>query len=427
MLASSKEGLYERVREKRSLEVHQGQARVLRHRSRVRVVVAGRRWGKTVTSGVALIKEARIRKRLIWYVAPSYRMAKQIMWPWLMENMPKEWIAHMNETFMTIRLVNGTEIALKGADKPDALRGVGLHFLVIDEAQDIREETWSQVLRPTLASTGGKALIIGTPKGFNWFHKLYLRGQDENLVRKGMWKSWQYPTITSPYIPASEIEQAKEDMDEKSFRQEFEASFETQSGRVYYPFDRSVHVQPCAFNDKLPIWVGMDFNLDPMSAVIMQKGLDGIMRAVDEIMIYNSNTEEVAEEIERRYWRYVPRLTVYPDPAGATGSTKSAGKSDIDILMDKGFRRIKYRRKHPSVVDRINAVNRMLRDAKGQVRMFVDPKCTNLIESFEKVLYKEGTREIDKKPSIEHITDAIGYPIEYEFPVRKHKTAGLSI
>ncbi|MFH4146306.1 terminase, partial [Acinetobacter baumannii] len=113
----------------------------------------------------------------------------------------------------------------------------------------------------------------------------------------GQWQSWQFPTITSPFIPESEIEAARADMDEKSFKQEFLASFETMSGRVYYPFDRKEHVGKYPFDPKLPIWIGMDFNIDPMSTVIMQPQPNGEVWVVDEIVQFGSNTEEICEEI----------------------------------------------------------------------------------------------------------------------------------
>ncbi len=120
-----------------TLFLHQKQMEVFQARSRFKVVVAGRRWGKTQLSKISVLKYARIRNRLIWYVAPSYRMAKQIMWPELIAAIPRRWIEKINETTLSIKLVNGTRIELKGADNPDSLRGVGIHFLVMDEVQDI--------------------------------------------------------------------------------------------------------------------------------------------------------------------------------------------------------------------------------------------------------------------------------------------------
>ncbi len=177
----------------------------------------------TALSRVLIIKMAQVPKRRIWYVAPTYRMAKQIMWTDLLDAIPKQWVKKINETTLAITLVNGTRIELKGADKADALRGVGIHFLVMDEFQDMTEETWTQVLRPTLADTGGHAIFIGTPRAYNHLYELYKQGQDKKKVAALQWESWQFPTITSPYIPVSEIEAARRDMDEKSFKQEFEA------------------------------------------------------------------------------------------------------------------------------------------------------------------------------------------------------------
>lgn len=410
---------------KAKLSLHTKQMLVYKSRARFRVVVAGRRWGKTALSRVLIITRAKERKRKIWYVAPTYKMAKQIMWTDLLEAIPKRWIRKVNETRLEITLVNGTVIELKGADKGDSLRGVGVDFLVLDEFQDIDAETWTKVLRPTLADRGGHAIFIGTPKAYNYLYELYKKGQEANNQARNLWESWQFPTITSPFIPISEIEAAKQDMDEKSFKQEFEASFETMSGRVYYPFDRMEHVGAYPFNPKLPIWVGMDFNIDPMSTVIFQPQRDGSIWAVDEIVLFSSNTEEICEELEKRYWRHQVQVVVYPDPAG--GQRQHArGETDLDILREKGFKRLKFRKKHPAVADRVNAVNRMLRAADGSVRLRVDEKCKHFINALEQTIYKPGSRDVDKSGGTEHSADAGGYCIELEFPVRKVEIGGMS-
>lgn len=409
-----------------ALFLHNKQMQVYQNKSRFRVVVAGRRWGKTQLSKISIIKNAQVPNRLIWYVAPTYRMCKQIMWRELIDSIPKKWIKKMNETFMTITLVNNTQIELKGADNPDTLRGVGVHFLVMDEVQDIDSEVWHKVLRPTLASTRGSALFIGTPKAYNFLYDLYMLGQIEENFAANKWASWQFPTITSPFIPPDEIEAAKNDMDERSFKQEFLASFEVMSGRVYHAFDRKLHVKPCHFNAELPIWVGQDFNLTPMSSVILQPQKDGTLWVVDEIVLTGSNTQEVAAELERRYWRHLKNVVIYPDPNGSA-KQHARGESDLDIFRERGFLKQKYHKRTPWVSDRINSVNRMLKSADGIVRLYVDPKCKHLIASLEQTIYKEGTREIDKAPDIEHSSDALGYPVEYEFPARKPTLMGISI
>lgn len=273
--------------------------------------------------------------------------------------------------------------------------------------------------------TRGGALIIGTPKGFSEFHKLWTIGQNVELQRKGQWKSWQFVTADSPFVPTAEIEAAKNDMDPKSFAQEYLASFENMSGRVYYPFDRNVHVKPLQFNPRLPIWVGQDFNIDPMSSVILQPQPNGELWAIDELVLFSSNTAEVCDELERRFWRWKSQITVFPDPAGAYRQ-HARGESDVDIFKEKGFLRVDYSKKHPPIADRVNAVNRMLMTASGDIRLYIDPKCKHLIDSLEKVIYKPGTRDMDKTGGIEHSADALGYPVHRRYPVKNRVILGGS-
>lgn len=409
-------------RKRMKLSLHPKQMEVYQDKHRFRVMVAGRRTGKSYLARVELISFAVKPNQKIWYVAPTYRMAKQIMWGELLDALPKQWISRQNETNLSVELVNGSRIELKGADKPDSLRGVGLNFLVLDEFQDIGEETWTRVLRPTLADKHGSALFIGTPKGYANIYKVYKLGQPGGSKD---WKSWQFPTSCSPFIPKAELEAARKDMDEKSYRQEFEASFENMAGRVYYPFSRSVHLKSCPFNPGLPIWIGMDFNIDPMSSVILQPQINGELWAIGEIVQNSSNTEDMCQAIEQKYYRWQDRVTIYPDPAG--GARQHArGESDLDIMREHGFKRIKYRRQHPAVADRVNSVNRMLMSAEGETRLYIDPSCTHLITALEQTIYLPNSRDVDKSANVEHSADALGYAIELEYPIRKHQLAGLS-
>ena len=428
LISPSKPRILTPTAERIPVSLHPGQFEVVKHRARFKVICAGRRWGKSRCSMAEIIDKAQYPKQKVWYVAPSYRMAKQIIWYDLIDMIPRNWMKKPpNETLLQIHLVNNTLIELKGVDNPDSLRGVGLNYIIMDEVQDMKAEVWTQILRPTLATTGGHAMMIGTPKGYNHFYKLWLLGQNPQNQRSGRWMSWQFPTLSSPFVPLHEIEQARQDMDERSFNQEFNASFENVSGKVYYPFDPNVHIVSCEFNPDLPIWVGQDFNIKPMCAVIMQPQLNGELWVIDEIVKNDSNVEEICDEIERRYWRYARNIVIYPDPAG--GNRQHArGESSLTVFRERGFKKIKYRKKHPFVQDRVNSVNRLLRSADGTVRLRVTPKARFLIESLEQTLYKDdGSFEIDKSLDVYHPTDALGYPLEFEFSAKgKAEVVGAS-
>lgn len=417
-----------------SCKLHSLQKKVYQDKHRFRVVVAGRRWGKTKLSSTEIIvASAEKSDQLIWYIAPTYQMARDLMWDSLKRIIPYQWIKKTNETRMSMEFVNGSRIVLKGADKPDTLRGVGLNLVVLDEAQDMKEETWQEVIQPTLATTRGRAIFIGTPKSFNWLYDLYQLGQrpdhitdSRGKIIENEWKSWQFPTSSSPFVPRSEIEARRHDMDPKSFAQEFEASFVNMSGRVYYAFDRTKHVGEYKFNPTLPIYIGMDFNIDPMSSIVLQEQPDGEIWVVDEAILFGSNVQETADELSRRYYRYLNQISIYPDPAG-NNRNHDRGETSLDILREAGFKNIYFKRKHPAVQDRVNSVNRLLFTANGEIRLRVDANCSGIINSLEQTTYKEGSREVDKAKGVEHAADALGYYVDFRHPMRQPNIIGISL
>jgi len=387
---------------------------------RFKVVIAGRRFGKTYLAIQSLAYYARIPEQEVWYVAPTYKQAKMIVWRKLKQRLQDlRWIKKANESEMTIELKNGSRISLKGADNEDSLRGVGLNYIILDEFADIDPEAWYEVLRPTLADTGGAAMFIGTPKGIaNWAYDLY---QMENEIQ-GSWKSFQYTTIDGGNVKPEEIEAARRDLDERTFRQEFLATFETYAGRIYYAFDRKENVVDGALEprDLDVIYIGMDFNIDPMSAVIAIRRGDTLC-VIDEIRMYSSNTQETVEEICSRYPK--SKIWVYPDPAARQRKTSAGGATDLTILQNAGFV-VKAPNAHTPVRDRINAVNSRLLGADGVRRLFITPKCKYTIEGLERHTYKEGTVQPDKDSGYDHMMDALGYMVDYLFPVRRDQDPG---
>jgi hypothetical protein len=403
------------------IKLHPLQAEVYNDKHRFRVVAAGRRAGKSYLSIAELIRAASKPKTINWYVAPTYTMCRTIIWRQLQDMIPKQWVMKIHDTRLEITLVNGAQICLKGADNADGLRGVGLDFLVIDEVQDVDKEAWTAVLRPTLAVSQGRALFIGTSKSFNFLWELFIQERTNPE-----WKSWQFKTVDSPFVSEAEIDAARQDMDAKMFAQEFEAEFSNMAGRVAHAFDRRIHVVPRAFNPNLPIWIGQDFNLDPMSGVVAQKQQNGELWIVDEITRFDSSVMDLCDQLDARFWRWIDRVVIYPDPAGGQRQ-HGRGESSFQILQERGFKNLRHRRRAPAITDKINAINRMLMNAKGEPKLFVDPSCARTIQSLEQTIYKEGTNDIDKRQGIEHHLDALGYLCEYEFPVRKLIATGVSL
>jgi predicted phage terminase large subunit-like protein len=198
--------------------------------TRFKVVAAGRRTGKSRLAAWMLIVEAlQSDKGHVWYVAPTQGQARDIMWQVLLElGHPVIESSHVNN--MQIRLINGSTITLKGADRPETMRGVSLRFVVLDEYADMRPQVFEQILRPALADLKGKALFIGTPAGRNHFWEIYQYGNEEN---DGGYKSWHFTSFDNPLLDPEEIELAKSSMSSFAFRQEFMASFEAAQSDLF--------------------------------------------------------------------------------------------------------------------------------------------------------------------------------------------------
>ena len=379
---------------------------------RFRVLVSGRRFGKTYLCITEMMKYATKVKQNIWYVAPTFKMAREIVWSKLKQMLSDfKWVDVINESNLSIRIKKtGSIISLKGCENYDSLRGVGIDFLILDEFADIEEKAWTEVLRASVADTEGDVLMCGSPKGYgNWSYRMYLKGKQEKE-----WDSFQYTTLQGGMVYKEEIEQAKQDIDIRTFRQEFEGTFENYAGSVYYNFHAVENVKEKKIDYSKPLHIGLDFNVDPMSASVAQIDKN-IIHFVDEIVIYSSNTDEMVDEIKDRYGSKV-KIIVYPDPACRQRKTSAGGRTDLSILQNAGFS-VKCKLKHSPVRDRINAVNSSLKSADGKRYIYVDPSCKIITKGLQRQIYKENTNIPDKEQGFDHMNDALGYLIDYIKPL----------
>lgn len=375
---------------------------ILQDQTRYKILSCGRRWGKSYFSILFLLSKSFKANERRWIVFPTYRQAKMVSWSIL-----KDIFAHkevsINETELSITLDNGAKVELKGADKPDSLRGVSTTMVVLDEYSYMKENVWGEIIQPTLAETKGSALFVGTPTGVqNHFYDLFVKGQSKNSD----YKSWQFTTLEGGFISEEEIENAKKNLDKRTFEQEYLASFLTAANRAAYNFSRDIHCKVMEKSTRM-FW-GIDFGVASyMTALLMCENTAGEVYVFDEIGLQNSNTFELAKLMQQK----APNLPCFPDPAGRARTSNST-KSDHRILQEAGFTVIS-RKANPLQKDRLNVLNKMLEDANGKVRLFINPKCKNLIRDLELCTLENG--RIVKTETLSHWLDSLCYPLEYKY------------
>ena len=376
--------------------------RILKDATRYKIICSGRRWGKSYFSVLWLLHKPLKPNERRWVIFPTYRQAKMVSWNLLKGIFANKQVS-INETELSITLDNGAKIELKGADKPDSLRGVSVSKVVLDEYSYMKENVWGEIIQPTLAETKGSALFVGTPTGVqNHFYDLYVKGQSNDSD----YKSWQFTTLEGGFIQQEEIEKAKKNLDKRTFEQEYLASFLTAANRVAYNFSRDIH---CRVMEKSPrMFWGIDFGVASyMTAILMCENTAGEVYVFDEIGLQNSNTFELARQMQLK----APGIPCYPDPAG-NARTSNSTKSDHKILQEAGFTVIS-KKANPTQKDRMNALNKMLEDANGKCKLFINPGCKNTIRDLELCTVEKG--QILKTETLSHFVDGLMYPLDFRY------------
>jgi hypothetical protein len=404
------------------MRLHACQARVWQSPARFKVVAAGRRFGKTQMALVQLLHGCLSKPGLYRYVAPTAVLARKTLWRRKLKRaLHPSWLSKKpNETNMEVWFRNGSILEVMGAEDPDGLRGEGVSGIVLDEYADMDEIAWSEAVRPSLADEKGWATFIGTPKSHNHFYNLWLQGFNTS-TDYAAWQAWQFKSVDNPLLDPVEIEEARRTTDPRTFRQEWEASFEALAGRVYYAFQRATHVAPVTLDPALPVCLAFDFNIDPATCVIGQQQGQHV-RVWREVRITHAGGEATKATALRAQQLVAEAghraaVWVYGDATGRAG--KTTGPSDHQVLRDT-FRGASWRipSGQPHVRDRIAAVNSRCETATGERFLTVDPSCVGLVADLEQVTFADNG-EIDKKSNaaLTHLSDAFGYWMVREFPV----------
>jgi hypothetical protein len=397
------------------------------------VVPAGRRSGKTERAKRFVAKQALNNAAEKYFIAaPTRDQVKKIYWA----DMKLLTLSSMHdrapsETELILYLPNDTEVHLIGLDRPERIEGILWTGGVIDEIADTKEGAWEANIRPALDTFNPTrpdykawCWLIGVPDGLNHYYDMsrYAESSGDPEWALYHWKS-------SEILPASTIAAAKRQMSEKQYRQEYEASFEGATGRIYEDYDKSNHTSAVIEPHEQLLWMH-DQNYTPLSSAV-GVNRDDSLYLLDEIVLTSAVSKQSAMEFVEKYKDHANKhVLIYGDPAGQAGEKHGHASDYTDIegvLKSNGW---KYTRKvkpaHPAIKDRQNAVRTKIKTADGLRSLYVNPVtakwCDKGLATVQ--LQKGSTFQEDQTNKHQHITTAIGYCIDVIWPsVKREATA----
>ena len=409
------------------------QVAYMKDQHRFPVCSAGRRSRKTVI-GVRKVLSRALRNtgRNYFFGAPTHQQAKAIFWEsqWTGINriIPSWMILDKSISELRVSLISGSWIQIVGLDRPQRIEGRPWYGGLITETADLKPGIWEANIRPLLSDTGGFCILDGVPEGRNHYYDMALRAAGGFIPStkplQGAFASdpndpeWAFFSwYSSDVLPLTEIESARRDMDERTFRQEYEGSFELETGRAYYSFSID-NVIPDREVRPAHVHIGMDFNVDPMTAAICEVAGEDVLQ-YDEVFLRHSNTMQMIDFLIHEKGIDPTKATIYPDATGGAEST-NASKSDLKLLKQAGFN-VRAHEANPRQRDRIAAVNTRCRTASGDIHYRVMQRCRHTINDLNRVEVLPDGR-LDKQQAdsmLTHISDGLGYLIAYLFPVGK--------
>lgn len=460
-------------------DAHAEQGRLWAARSRFALVLAGRRSGKTEIAlrrvVLAAASYVSAEDGLFFMAAPTREQAYLIYWSRLKRMVPKFMVSGISETRLSVRLKTGVLIQLLGMDKPERGQGRAVDGAVLDEVQDMVPAAWYETVRPSLSTVGreGWAWLTGKPRAGRVHIRALMElasggvatadsgsGEPKKASEVVDVGEWSFHRWTSASVIASEeVESARRSMDERTFRQEYEAELLSYSGLVYYTFTRERNMRRCThlYEPELPLEIALDFNISPGVVAVCQTkpwmpdpkhpekfplgypevALHEKPAAVDlwmgEVWIpADSNTEKVCAEIIRRWGKHIGEVWLFGDASGGRGGTAQTRGSDWQIVKRMlgdhfGWDRIRLRipKTNPAVVTRVNALcsrfcsTPTAKAPRGEVRGVVDPSCERILMDLEGVVWDPArearTIEKDRDPMLTHLSDGMSYRASYRF------------
>lgn len=429
------------------IHLHPGQTEVFRtlfveKTARFVATCCARGWGKSYMAAAAAIAAVfeliemawNVPNKTVYIIAPTYDQVTDIYFPLLMYDLGVEnHVIKASRDLGRFIFPNKTELRLISYEAVERMRGKGAYFVVWDEISSCTKgigakEAWEAVVQPCIitrwsekrqkryaAPSPGRALVITTPKGYNYFYDMYNYREHDPL-----WASFHYDYRQSPLIDVNEVERIRHTIDPIEFASEYMADFKESGYNVFHCFDRKTHVTSEVedFSEDEVVHACIDFNvgLQCTSFFAIRGGQNHI---IDE-MKGHPDTETLGIAIKQKYPNN--RINAFPDPSGRARKTSApVGTTDFTILENMGIRCL-ARKKAPPISDSVNAVNRQLLTAAGDVNTFIHPRCQGVIKSLERTIWTDRNPDlatIDKSEGVEHYSDGIRYGFEYLYPVNQ--------
>jgi hypothetical protein len=388
------------------------------------LVPAGRRSGKTERFKRFLSKLAMATPNEKYFAAaPTYAQAKKIFWNDLKDlTLSYTHLKRPSETELQIYLPNNTEIHILGMDKPERIEGVNWTGGGIDEIANIKSKAVNENIMPALDTENPTkpgyhawCWFLGVPDGLNHYYTMCQNAETGKTPDAKVFH-WKSAEILSPEVIAA----AKRRMSKRQYKQEYEASFETASGRIYEDYSSANYTKRTIQPHEQILWMH-DQNFTPLSSAIGVREEEKLF-LLDEIVLTSAKSEQSAIEFVEKYKNHQNKhLLLYGDPSGKNGE-KHGHESDyivIEKILTKNGWKVERRIRpgHPPIKDRQNAVRAKIRTADDHITLFVNPEtapwCHNGLAT---VQVKEGsTFQEDQTNEYQHITTAIGYCIEFEW------------
>lgn len=410
------------------LKDHSVQTDLVNDKVRFKVVPAGRRSGKTERAKRFVVREAMRDPMPYFVAAPTRDQVKRIYWNDLKRlAFCSIYDIKPKESELIIPFPNGSTISLIGLDQPQRMEGVLWGGGVIDEIADVKAGAWEENISPALDTFNPErpdyrawCWLIGVPDGLNHYYDMaeYARTSGDPDWKLYTWKS-------SEILPEDVIEAAKRRMSSRQYKQEYEASFETATGRIYEDYGPHNYTSEAIQSHEQLMWFH-DFNFTPLSSGIgVRRG--NALYCLDEIILTSAVSRQSALEFVEKYKNHQNRkVVVYGDPAGRAGE-KHGHASDYtemeQVLRANNWQvERKVKNAAPAIRDRQNAVRAKILNAKGETTLFVHPeRCKYLHKGLATVTMKKGSTFLEDETEFQHITTAVGYCIDYEWPIRPER------